>query len=46
MKNENYNNSIIPNRKKQKIEELTDEELEKLEHELCLDLCWRGYHAM
>ena len=45
VKNENYNNSIIPKRKKQNIEELTDEELEKLEHELCLDLCWRGYHV-
>ena len=45
VKNGDYNNSIIPKRKKQNIEELTDEELEKLEHELCLDLCWRGYHV-
>ena len=44
MKNGDYNNSIIPKRKKQNIEELTDEELEKLEDELCLNLCWRGYH--
>ena len=44
VKNGDYNNSIIPKRKKLKIEELTDEELEKLEDELCLSLCWRGYH--
>ena len=44
VKNGDYNNSIIPKRKKQNIEELTDEELEKLEDELCLNLCWRGYH--
>ena len=44
VKNGDYNNSIIPKRKKPKIEELTDEELEKLEDELCLNLCWRGYH--
>ena len=42
VKNGDYNNSIIPKRKKLKIEELTDEELEKLEDELCLNLCWRG----
>ena len=45
VKNGDYNNSIIPKRKKLKIEELTDEELEKLEDELCLNLCWRGYHV-
>ena len=45
VKNGDFNNSIIPKRKKSKIEELTDEELEKLEDELCLNLCWRGYHV-
>ena len=45
VKNGDYNNSIIPKRKKQKFEELTDKELEKLEDELCLNLCWRGYHV-
>jgi hypothetical protein len=45
VKNGDYNNSIIPKRKKLKIEELTDEELKKLEDELCLNLCWRGYHV-
>ena len=44
VKNGDYNNSIIPKRKKQNIEELTDEELEKLEDELCQNLCWCGYH--
>jgi hypothetical protein len=44
VKNGDYNNSIIPKRKKPKIEELTAEELEKLEHELCLNLCWCGNH--
>ena len=43
VKNGPYSNSIIPKRKN--IEELTDEELEKLEDELCLNLCWRGYHV-
>ena len=43
VKNGDYSNSIIPKRKN--IEDLTDEELEKLEDELCLDLCWRGYHV-
>ena len=45
VKNGDYNNSIIPKRKKQNIEELTEEELEKLDDELCLNLCWRGYHV-
>ena len=44
-KNDDYNSYIIHKRKKQKFEELTDEELEKLEDELCLNLCWRGYHV-
>ena len=45
VKNGDCNNSIIPKRKKQNIEELTEEELEKLDDELCLNLCWRGYHV-
>ena len=45
VKNGDSNNSIIPKRKKQNIEELTEEELQKLEDELCLNLCWRGYHV-
>ena len=45
VKNGDCNNSIIPKRKKQNIEELTEEELQKLEDELCLNLCWRGYHV-
>ena len=45
VKNGDYNNSIISKRKKQNIEELKDEELEKLEDELCLSLCWCGYHV-
>ena len=45
VKNGDYNNSIIPKQKKQNFEELTDEEMEKLEDELCLSLCWCGYHV-
>ena len=44
-KNGDDKHSIIPKRKKQKFEQLTDEELEKLEDDLCLNLCWRGYHV-
>ena len=42
VKNGDFGNSIIP--KKQKMVGLTEEEWENLEDELCLNLCWRGYH--
>ena len=45
VKNGDDSSYIVHKRKKQNIGNLSDEELEKLEDELCLNLCWRGYHV-